>query len=305
MYILQNLVDAFSLGSLYALCALGIGLIFGIMRLINFAYGEFITFGAYALVIPTASAVAQKFIGGFPAPLLIAAIIAVVVLLAIASEWIAFRPLRRREAAPATLLVSSFAISYFLQNFILFVHSGRPKSVNIFPDLTAPLDVMGLRVPIIDVVTIATGFLLVLALWLFLRRTMIGIQMLAAAEDFRMARLLGVRADRVIAVAFAITGILAAVVSLLIVTKSGVLDFRMGVPLVIFAFVATVIGGMGSLVGAVLGGYLLGILSVLLQALLPAELRPARDAFLFGVVIIVLLFRPHGLIRARATLERV
>ncbi len=305
MHLVQNLVDALSLGSLYALCALGIGLIFGIMRMINFAYGEYITFGAYALVIPSGSTVAQKFIGDFPIPLMVISIIAVVVLLAIATERIAFRPLRKREATPATLLVSSFAVSYFLQNFILFVHSGRPKSVNILPEFISPLDIIGLHIAIIDIVTVATGFVLVTALWLFLRYTIVGIQMLAAAENFRMARLLGVRADRVIAIAFAITGLLAAVISLLVVAKDGVLDFRMGVPLVIVAFVATVIGGMGSLPGAVLGGYLIGMFSVALQALLPADLRAARDAFLFAAVILVLLFRPHGLIRSRNTIERI
>lgn len=305
MYVLQSLIDALSLGSIYAMSALGIGLIFGIMRLINFAYGEFITFGAYALVIPSSAAVAQRFIGDWPAPLMVVSIVAIVVALALVIERIGFRPLRRRQAVPASLLIASFAISYFVQNLILFIHSGRPKSVNIFADLTSHLDVAGLRVPIIDLVIIVTSIVLVLALGLFLRRTLIGIQMLAAAEDFRMARLLGVRADRVIAVAFGITGILAGAVSLLFVTKSGVLDFRMGVPFVIFAFVATVIGGMGSLVGAVIGGYLLGALSVLLQAVLPGELRAARDAFLFAIVILVLLFRPHGLIRSRSSVERV
>src|SRR4051812_1911857 len=104
MYVLQNLVDAISLGSLYALCALGIGLIFGVMRLINFAYGEFITFGAYALVVPSANAVAERFVGNFPGPLLIITVLGIVVALATATEYAAFRPLRRRNAAPAALL---------------------------------------------------------------------------------------------------------------------------------------------------------------------------------------------------------
>jgi branched-chain amino acid transport system permease protein len=129
--------------------------------------------------------------------------------------------------------------------------------------------------------------------------------MRAAAEDFTMARLLGVRADRVIALAFGISGALAGVVSILFVSKTGVLDFRMGVPLAIAGFVGTVIGGMGSLVGAVLGGFFLGVASTLLQALLPVDLRPARDAFLYGLVILVLWVRPQGLFVAGSSGERV
>ena len=115
-----------------------------------------------------------------------------------------------------------------------------------------------------------------------------------------MARLLGVKADRVIAFAFGLSGGLAGVVSLLYVSKTGVLDFRMGVPLAIAGFVGTVIGGVGNLVGAVLGGFFLGVASVLLQALLPEDLRPARDAFLYSLVILVLLVRPQGLFVRRA-----
>jgi branched-chain amino acid transport system permease protein len=119
-----------------------------------------------------------------------------------------------------------------------------------------------------------------------------------------MARILGVRADAVIALAFAIAGALAGILSLLYVAKTGVLDFRMGVPLAIAGFVGTVIGGMGSLVGAVLGGLFLGVASSFLQALLPEALRPGRDAFLYGLVIFVLWVRPQGLFAGRNVGER-
>src|SRR6476661_9925292 len=113
---LQYIIDAISLGGLYALAALGIGFIFGVMRLINFAYGDYITYAAYALVIPTSEQVAQKFIGNWPAPLLVTAIIAITMALAVVTERGAFRPLR--GADPATLLIASFAVSYLLQNVI-------------------------------------------------------------------------------------------------------------------------------------------------------------------------------------------
>jgi branched-chain amino acid transport system permease protein len=304
MNAIQLMVDAFSLGSQYALVALGIGLIFGIMRMINFAQGDLIMLGAYALVVPTTADLAPPLIGKWPAVALIIAIIAVVAGAGILTERFAFRPLRRREADGATLLISSFAVGYLLQSIVLFVHTGRPKSVSIFAELTRQMEIGGVRVALVDVVTIGVTALLLAAMVAFMRRVRWGIEIRAATEDFTMARILGVRADAVIALAFAISGGLAGIVSLLYVAKTGVLDFRMGVPLAIAGFVGTVIGGMGSLVGAVLGGLFLGVASSLLQALLPEVLRPGRDAFLYGLVIFVLLVRPQGLFAGRDTGDR-
>ncbi len=300
---LQVMVDAVALGSLLALVALAIGLVFGVMRLINFAQGDYITIGAYALVVPTASLTPALLIGALPVPLMVAGIMLVVVLLALATERAAFRPLR--DSDPATLLISSFAVSYFLQHLVMLIHTGRPKSVGVGQALTTPIEILGLRVPGIQVVTMAVTAALLIALVLFLKRTPMGIQMRAAAENFQMARLLGVPANRVIAVAFVISGVLGAVVSLLLIVQTGTLSLRMGLMPVIFAFFATVIGGMGSLTGAALGGFLVGVASVLLQSYLPEGLRPFRDAFLFGLVIIILLVRPKGLIVIGAARERV
>lgn len=300
---LQVMVDAVALGSLLALVALAIGLVFGVMRLINFAQGDYITIGAYALVVPTASLTPALLIGALPVPLMVGGIMLVVILLALATERAAFRPLR--DSDPATLLISSFAVSYFLQHMVMLIHSGRPKSVGIGQALTTPIDVLGLRVPGIQVVTMAVTAVLLIALVLFLKRTPLGIQMRAAAENFQMARLLGVPANRVIAVAFVISGVLGAVVSLLLIVQTGTLSIRMGLMPVIFAFFATVIGGMGSLAGAALGGFLVGVSSVLLQSYLPEGLRPFRDAFVFGLVIVILLVRPKGLIVIGAARERV
>jgi branched-chain amino acid transport system permease protein len=146
----------------------------------------------------------------------------------------------------------------------------------------------------------ALTLILVVSLVLFLKYTSLGVQMRAAAEDFQMARLVGVRADRVVAAAFAISGLLAGVVALLLVAQTDLLTPTMGVQLVLVGFVATVIGGMGSLSGAGLGGALLGVLTVGLQALLPTELRSFRDAFAFLVVIGLLVLRPQGLLGTKA-----
>ena len=143
---IQLAVDALSQGSQYALIALGIGLVFGVMRMINFAHGDLIMVGAYALVVPSASDRATPFIAAWPWPLLIVGVIVIVALAALATERFAFRPLRRREVDSATLLISSFAISYLLQSLVLFFYTGRPKSVSIFPSLTQQITIAGVRV---------------------------------------------------------------------------------------------------------------------------------------------------------------
>jgi branched-chain amino acid transport system permease protein len=300
---LQILVDALSLGSLYALATLGVGLVFGVLRLANFAYGDFITVASYALIVPTAGATAEIVIGRWPWPLLVAAVVGVVVILSLVSDYLVFRPLR--NAKPAVLMVGSFALGYIIQNIIIVVYDGRPKAIGIWPGLGEAIVLGGLRVPTLEILTIVVTLVLLAALVFFLKRSPFGVQMRAASENFRMARMLGVPANIVIGTAFVISGFLAAVVSLLFLAQIGVVSFNMGVPLMLFAFVATVIGGMGSLTGAVLGGYIVGFASVLLQALLPEELRTFRDAFVFGIIIVILIMRPQGLLMPRAARERV
>jgi branched-chain amino acid transport system permease protein len=300
---LQNLVDALSLGSLYALAALGIGLLFGILRLVNFAHGDFITVGAYALIVPSLDVTARMFIGEWPLPMMLLAIGAVVVVLALACDRLLFS--RLRQATSPSLMIASFAAGYIIQNGILMFYGSRPKAINLWPALSQQVEIGALRVPQLQIVTIAVTLLLMGGLTLFLKRTSFGVQMRAAAEDFRMAQYLGVRANFVIGIAFAISGVLAAAVSLLFVSQTGALSYVMGVPLMLFAFIATVIGGMGSLVGAVVGGFAVGFIASMLQAYLPDDLRSFRDAFVFTIVILILLFRPSGLIPTKALVQRI
>ncbi|MEO8668109.1 MAG: branched-chain amino acid ABC transporter permease [Bauldia sp.] len=291
--IVQTLVDAVSVGGLYALTALGIGLIFGVMRLINFAHGELIMIAGYTLILLFGQPIAVAMIGAF-----VAAIV-----LALVTERVAFRPLR--NADPATLLISSFALSFFLQKTLILLVGSRPKGIDFLPVLGRQIDVLGVRLQSLQIVTIVVSIALLGGLTWFLRATRFGLQMRAAAEDFRMARVLGVRANRVIAIAFAISGILAATVSCLVVAQTGIVQPRMGLQLVIIAFVGTVIGGLGSLSGAAIGGFLVGVATILLQALLPPDLRVFREAFVFVAVTLILLFRPQGLFPARGLRERI
>ncbi len=303
-FALQVLMNALSLGSLYALAALGIGLLFGVLKLINFAHGDFITVGAYALIVPSAATQATLLIGDFHPLILIPCIVVVVVILALIAEFLVFRPLR--NASPATLMIGSFALGFVIQNILIMIYGGRPKAVGIWSDLSLGVELMpGVEVPKLQLIIIGVTLVLMVVLVLFLTRTKYGIHMRAAAEDFRMARMLGIEANRVIMLAVAISGMLAAAVSMLFVVQTGILDFRMGVSLMLFAFIATVIGGMGSLVGAVVGGFAVGAVSILLQTFLPSEMRVFRDVFVFAIVIFILLVRPQGLVMSRASRERV
>lgn len=291
--VVQNLVDAITFGSLYALFALGVALVFGIMRLVNFAHGSLIMIGAFALVL----------LSGMWLPLRLIVVVATVVLAALLMERAAFRPVR--DASPATMLITSFGVSYLLQSLATLILGTLPRSTNLLGGLTKSVTVAGISVQWLDITTIVTTAVLLGALSVFLARTPLGVQLRAAAEDFRMARVLGVRANSVIATAFAISGLLAAVASILLVTQGGVVDNTIGADPVLVAFISTVLGGMGSLRGAVLGGLVLGLITVLLQAYLPLELRYYRDAFAYTAVIAVLLLRPQGLFAAASVRTRV
>ncbi|MDQ1848602.1 branched-chain amino acid ABC transporter permease [Gemmobacter fulvus] len=303
MLTLQLVFDALSLGGIYAVAALGIALIFGVMRLVNFAHGQFIAFAVFALIVPSTDAVAVMGLGAAPALVLVPTLLAVGAGLAVASEYLVFRPLR--NASPVALMVASFALGVVIQNSLLVAYGGRPKAISLWPELGKPVRLMGADVQMLQIIVIGAVLLLLGVLGLMLKRSRLGLEMRAAAEDFGMARLLGVRANAVIAGAFALSGALAAAVALVLVAQTGVADVRMGGQIMLIAFIATVVGGMGSLPGAVAAGFVLGAVSVALQAALPIEARPFRDAFLYGLVILVLLLRPQGLFATASAKPRV
>ncbi len=293
MNLLQTAIDAANLGAIYALAALGVGLIFSVMRLINFAHGELITTVGFTVYV----------LDGQPAVVRMAAGLGAAVILALIMERMAFRPLRR--ANPATLLVTSFAVSYLVQHLVVMFFGARPIGVSLLPQLSDSVALGELRVPALEIATIAATLVFLGALILFFHRRPLGIQMRAAAEDFTMARLVGIRADRVIAAAFAMSGVLAAFLGFYQVVEQGTISYRMGVDIVLIAFVANVVGGMGSLTGAALGGLIVGVMSVCLQTYLPEHWRPYRDAFLFGLFVAFLIFRPQGLLLRKSNRERV
>ena len=303
MSALQVIFDALSLGSLYALGALGIALIFGVMRLVNFAHGDVIAFCVFALLWPSVDAIAIVFAGNLPWFLLIPFVLAMGAGLSVLCEFVVFR--RFRNTNPATMMIASFALGFVIRYFLLMLFSSRPKSISLLPELSQPVTVLGARIPLLQLITILVTVGVLVGLTVFLRRTRFGLEMRAAAENFTMARMLGVRANRVIMIAFALSGALAGATALILGSQTGTANIVMGANVMLMAFIATVIGGMGSLAGAVLAGFLLGATATLLQALLPPEARVFRDAFVYGAVILVLIFRPQGILSARGMKERV
>ena len=293
--VLQFSINALSLGSLYALMALGLAIVYGILRLVNFAYGELVMVGGYTLLVLGA--------GWMPWVIVAFLAVAMAVITSLLLERVAFRPVR--NASANTMLVTSFGVSILLQNAALLLVSPRAQAVALPSIFTQNITVGGLTISTMNILTLVVCFTLLGLLTLFLTRSLLGIALRAAADDFTMTRLLGIPANRVIATAFAISGGLAGVVAIIWTGRVGSVTPSMGLTPVLIAFVATVIGGMESLVGAVVGGFLLGILTVGLQSVLPQNLLDFRQALVFGIVILVLLFRPQGLIQGKYARERV
>jgi len=284
--LLQQLINAVSVGSLYALMAIGLAMVFGILRLINFAHGDLIMVGSYVALLLAAA--------GLPFLLAAAAGVAASTAAGLIMERVAYRPLR--GAHEIAMLLTSFSVTIFLENLaiILFRPTSRPFAAP--PLLRSVIEMGQLRVASVDLVAIAAAAVLLLGLTLFVKRTTLGISMRAASQDLLAARLMGINVNAVIAAAFAIGSFLAGVVGLLWSARVGKIDPLMGFNPVLKAFVASVIGGLGSLPGAVIGAYVLGALEVLLQGLLPSALTPYRDAFVFAVLIALLLLRPNGIL---------
>jgi branched-chain amino acid transport system permease protein len=293
MTLIQMLIDAASVGGLYALTAIGIGLIFGVVGLVNFAYGEYIMVGAYILLLTS----------GAHWPVALLAVLAFVVFFALASDRLVFR--HARKAPPETLMIISFGLSYMIQYFYVLIFGSLTRTINFLPEISRSIEIGGLRIAGASLLQIGATVVLTAALAIFINFTKIGYQMRAVSENPRMARLVGVNSDRIIAVTYAISAVLAVTVTILFVAQTGSMTPFFGVSLTMIGFVATVIGGMGSLPGCAIGGFLVGAITTLLQALLPSVLQPFREAFVFSAVIVVLLVRPRGLIAVRSSLERV
>jgi branched-chain amino acid transport system permease protein len=291
--LVQSLIDALALGSLYALIALGVAVVYTVMGMMNFAQGEFIMLPAYALYV----------LAGLPFAAAVCAALATGIAIALVAERVAFRPVRNADLAAQ--LVTSLAVATILQSSVNAAVDARAQSVAAPALLSESSQIGALSVPNLEILTLGLTAVVLGALGWLLYRTRIGLEMRAAAENFEMARLLGVRADRVIAIAFAISGALAAMVGVLIVMQTGQVSPTMGLTPVLVGFIAVVIGGFGRIFGAAVGGLLLGVLSSLLGTYLPDGLVPFRDAIVFAVPVAILVVRPQGLLGSATGEARV
>jgi branched-chain amino acid transport system permease protein len=289
----QYFIDSVAYGSLFALMALSLSLLFGVMGLMNFAYGELIMIGAYTMFYT------ERY--GWLAMVLLT--FGSVIVASLLMELIAFRPVRR--ASPSTLLITSFALSVGLQKlaYMLFP-PGSPRTVSPYPWLTNQFEVKGVLFSRLEIATWIVTIALLVGMLMLLKRTALGVQLRASTEDFRMAQLVGVKANRVISSAFAITGFLAAAVTILYMLNHGDVRPNVGQGPLLIAFVGVVIGGLGSLGGAALGGFVLGLLINIFSATLPRSIQGHTLMFAFLLVIAMLVFQPNGLIGTLDKLRR-
>ena len=285
--IIQNLIDGIGQGSVYALLALGIAVIFGVMHLLNFAHGELITVGAYVTYFCFTRGISWYWI----APILIVTC----TLTSLVIEQVAFRWVR--GASDSTLLLTSFGVHFVVEAIFLMYVSASVKTFDRPGWITRTADIGIAKVEVIDIVVIGVTIVVLLITAAVLQRTMFGISLRAAASDFDAARLMGVRSNNVIRGAFALSGALAGVAAIFWLMRNGNATPATGQTPMLKGVLAALIGGLGSLRGAVIGGLALGIAEVVLESQLPnAQLQGLANGFVFLLIALLFIFRPQGII---------
>lgn len=283
--LLQIIVDGLSIGSTYMLLALGLSLVFSVMGLINFAYGSLIVWAGYVI------AVSASF--GLPYPISIAVMAAFTILLSIAMGRFAFRPFM--TAPPATLLLTSFGVALVLQAIAIFIFGDAPRPVPTPDFIIESFSIGDVRVSFLQILALALSAVVLIALNVLLRRTSFGIEIRATAEDSEAAELMGVSSPRVLVTVFAISGAIAAVVAFVWFARVGTVDPRADLTPTLKAFIAVVLGGLGTVRGPVIGGLMLGLLESTLATFLTSDLLAFQSALAFVLVILTLILRPQGL----------
>ena len=289
--ILEQLINGLRTGSIYALIALGYTMVYGIAKMINFAHGDIIMVGAYTLFVGSIT------LGLNPVLAVILTII-VCAALGIVTEKVAYKPLR--NAQPLAVLITAIGVSYLLQNLSLLIFKATPipfGSIIKFPSVS----IGGINISGVTIVTFIVTIISMVALTLFINNTKQGRAMRAVSEDKGAAALMGINVNRTISQTFAIGSALAAVAGILYIAQYESLQPTLGALPGIKAFVAAVLGGIGSIPGAILGGLVLGIIESLSKAYISTQLA---DAIVFGVMVIVLLVKPSGLL-GKMQIEKV
>jgi branched-chain amino acid transport system permease protein len=281
----QQLINGISLGSLYGLVAIGYTMVYGILRLINFAHGDLLMFAAYVAIYSIALFSLPWYVS-FPAAILATGLMGMLL------DRAAYKPLR--NAPRISLLISAIGASFLLENLAVVIIGGVPKAFPRPPLFDKVIVFMGLHVQVLTIYTPLVTLILLLGLLYIVFKTKVGKAMRAASKDFETTRLMGINLDRIIAVTFLLGSSLAAAGGIMWAMKYPQVNPFMGIFPGIKAFVAAVLGGIGNIVGAVIGGFVLGLGEILIVAFVPG-LAQYRDAFAFVILILVLLFRPTGI----------
>ena len=298
MEFLSYLINGISMGSIYAIIALGYTMVYGIAKMLNFAHGDVIMVGAYVSFYVTSFATGSllgdtpsSFATGAAALVSVLIAMAVCTVLGVVIEGLAYRPLR--QAGSLAVLITAIGVSYFLQNAAQILFGANP--VNFTPVVSGQLTLFGgqLRISYVALLTVVACIVIMLALTTFTSKSKMGKAMRACSEDRGAAQLMGINVNRTISMTFAIGSALAAVAGVLLCSYSPVLKPTTGSMPGIKAFTAAVFGGIGSIPGAFLGGLLLGIIEAMAQAYISTQLS---NAILFAVLIVVLLVKPSGLL---------
>lgn len=293
-YVAQQIINGVNLGSMYALIAIGLTMVYGLLRLINFAHGDLLMLGAYLGLLLVSAAFTPLILTLF-IPMLVIGFVGILV------ERLAYRPLR--GAPEVTMLITSLAVSSVIENSMVMTVTAQPRAFNLPAGVNQLHTVAGVSFSTLDALTVGLSVALMAALTLYVRNTRTGIAMRAAAENLRAARLMGIDINRVVMVAFFLGSMLAAAAGWLWAAKYSTVEPFMGFLPGLKAFVAAVIGGIGVIPGAVLGGYLLGFAEIFFVGFLPPAYSGYRDAFVFALLLLILLIRPNGILGA-STEER-
>ncbi len=287
-YYIDLLLSGITVGSLYALIAIGYTMVYGILRLINFAHGDIFMMAGFFMVYISAS---------MPMTIAIPVVLILTVILGVVIERCAYKPLR--SAPRMSVMISAIGVSYLLQNLATYITGGLARAYPEISFLKGTFMVGALKVKVITVVTPVLTVLLVVALVLFINHTKTGMAMRAVSKDFDTARLMGIKVNSVITVTFVIGSFLAGVGSILYFTNYGQVSPTIGAMPGLKAFVAAVFGGIGSIPGAVLGAYIIGICESLIKA--NDAIAIFSNAFTFALLILVLLFKPNGMFGEKLT----
>jgi branched-chain amino acid transport system permease protein len=281
----QQLINGVSLGSLYGLVAIGYTMVYGILRLINFAHGDLLMFAAYVAIYGITVFTLPWYLS-FPLAILATGLMGILL------DRAAYRPLR--NAPRISLLISAIGASFLLENLAVVFIGGVPKGFPRPAMFDKVIVFLGLHLQVLTIYTPLVTLMLLFGLLYIVFKTKVGKAMRAASKDFETTRLMGINLDRIIAVTFLLGSMLAAAGGIMWAMKYPQVNPFMGIFPGIKAFVAAVLGGIGNIVGAVIGGFVLGLGEVLIVALVP-DLAQYRDAFAFVILILVLLFRPTGI----------